>query len=72
LAEGFFDGRHLETFHRGLKGIDGIELGDNYAYAKTAEWAEPLPTSPMFSRFSRYPNCEFTMYTLQSSNGEAP
>src|SRR5439155_22059960 len=36
-AKGLFNGSHFVTFHRGLKGIDGIDLSNDDARALTAE-----------------------------------
>src|SRR6185436_179491 len=37
FAEGFLDGGDLETFHCGLKSVDGIDLGYDYPAAKPAQ-----------------------------------
>jgi len=37
LAKRVFNRRDLETFHRGLQGVDGINFRDDDARAKTAE-----------------------------------
>ncbi|GIX50471.1 MAG: hypothetical protein KatS3mg132_665 [Limisphaera sp.] len=37
LAQGVLDGRHLEAFHRGLEGVDGVDLGDDDPRAEAAQ-----------------------------------
>ena len=37
VAERVLDGRDFETFHRGLQGVDGINLGDDDARAEAAQ-----------------------------------
>ena len=37
LAERLFNGRDLEAFHRGLQGVDGINLRDNDPRAEAAQ-----------------------------------
>ena len=48
LAGGVLHGGDLEALHRGLQGVDRVDLGDDHAAAVGAagEWAQPLPTSP--------------------------
>ena len=36
-AERAFNGVHFEAFHGGLKGVDGVDFGDNHAGAVSAE-----------------------------------
>ena len=35
--DGVFDGRHFVSLHRGLEGVDGIDLGDDDAAAEASE-----------------------------------
>src|SRR5207248_225368 len=36
LRGGFFHGGNFKAFHRGLQGVDGVDLGDDHAGAVTA------------------------------------
>ena len=37
LAQGLLDRRDLEAFHRGLQGVDGINLGDDDTRSEAAQ-----------------------------------